>query len=594
MQEYHSPGTSPVPETGNLTDDVVANARHRGDQVGFSRRVDGQWNDLTYAEFYDDVLAAAKGLLAAGVQPGDPVALISRTRLEWTVLDYAIWFAGAATVPIYETSSSDQIHHILSDSGAVLAFAETADHVQRIHTKDDAFTRLRRVLCIDSGDLAAFLDAGAHVTQQEVAARRDAVGPGDLATVIYTSGTTGPPKGCALTHANFLVEIDAATQALDTLFDADGSSTLLFLPLAHVFARIIALGCVRMRVRLGLSADIKALPQDLAAFQPTFLLAVPRVFEKVFNQASQQATAAGRGRIFDAAANAAVAYSEALGGRGPGLLLRARHRLFEALVYGRVRHALGGATEYAVSGGAPLGERLAHFFRGIGVPVLEGYGLTETTAALTVNTPNAHRIGTVGKPLPGTAVRVADDGELCFRGGQVFAGYWHNEQATAEVFADGWFRSGDLGEVDDDGFVRVTGRQKEILVTAGGKNVAPGVLEDRVRAHPLVGQCLVVGDGRPFVAALVTLDTETLPEWARAREKAYDLATLAADPDVREEVQRAVDDANQAVSRAEGIRTFTILSTDWSQASGEVTPTLKLKRNVVLQNFHDVVESMYL
>ena len=419
--------------------------------------------------------------------------------------------------------------------------------------------------------------------------------PQSVATLIYTSGTTGRPKGCMLTHGNFMFELGVATGILDELFELDDASTLLFLPLAHVFARIIQIGSVQSRVRLGHSADIKNLVDDLAVFQPTFILAVPRVFEKVFNTASQRAVADGRGKIFDVAVNTAVAYSQAQDRSGPGPLLRARHRLFDRLVYSKLRAALGGRTQYAVSGGAPLGERLAHFFRGIGLPVLEGYGLTETTAALTVNLPGAQRIGTVGKPIPGTSVRVADDGELQFRGGQVFVGYLGNDEATAAaVDAEGWFSTGDVGEIDDDGFVRITGRKKEILVTAGGKNVAPAVLEDRIRAHPLVSQCMVVGDGRPFVAALVTIDPEALPAWRESHGKTGDLATLTRDPDLLAEVQTAIDDANAAVSRAEAIRKFAILPVDWTEETGELTPTLKLRRTVVMRAFHDEVETLYM
>jgi len=415
--------------------------------------------------------------------------------------------------------------------------------------------------------------------------------------VIYTSGTTGRPKGCMLTHANFMFELGVAVQILDDLFDADDAGTLLFLPLAHIFARIIQVGAIKRRVRLGHSSDIKNLVADLQAFQPTFVLAVPRVFEKVFNSASQRALADNRGRIFDAAVSTAIAYSRALDRSGPGPLLRVRHAMFDRFVYRRVLTALGGRAQYAISGGAPLGERLAHFFRGIGLPVLEGYGLTETTAAVTVNLPGAQRIGTVGQPLPGTDVRVADDGELMFRGGQVFAGYWRSGADNAvpqeAVDAQGWFRTGDLGEVDDDGFVRITGRKKEILVTAGGKNVAPAVLEDRVRSHPLVSQAMVVGEAKPFVAALVTLDVEAAESWLRDQGRSAKIGDLVNDPGLRGEIQQAIDDANSAVSRAEAIRKFAILPVDWTEQTGELTPTLKLKRNVVMSAFHDDVEALY-
>jgi long-chain acyl-CoA synthetase len=594
VREYAQPPLQPVPTSGNLTDDVVNNAREYADAVVFSRRSGTAWVDVTASEFHDEVIAVAKGFIAAGVERGDRVAIISSTRYEWTVLDYAIWFAGAASVPIYETSAPDQIAWILADAGVVLAFAETADHEERIAKNRSELPGLANVVGIDAGDLDGFIARGSGISNAVLEHRRTDIGPKDLATLIYTSGTTGRPKGCELTHANFMFELGVAVAILDELFDADRSSTLLFLPLAHVFARIIEIGCVKRRVRIGHSSDVKNLLDDLAAFKPTFILAVPRVFEKVFNTASQRAAAAGKGKIFDAAAVVAIAHSRALDRSGPGPLLRLRHALFRRLVYAKLLAALGGETRYAVSGGAPLGERLAHFYRGIGLPVLEGYGLTETTGALTVNLPDDQRIGTVGRPFPGTSVRVDDDGELLFRGGQVFRGYWNEPAATASALADGWFRTGDVGEVDDDGFVRITGRKKEILVTAGGKNVAPTVLEDRIRAHALISQCLVVGDGKPFVAALVTLDEEALATWTETKGKSGNAAQLATDPDVLAAVQEAIDDANAAVSQAESVRKFKILPRDWAEETGELTPTLKVKRAIVMQRHHLDIESLYL
>ncbi len=362
-----------------------------------------------------------------------------------------------------------------------------------------------------------------------------------------------------------------------------------------MFARIIQVGCVKSRARMGHSADIKNLVADLGEFEPTFILAVPRVFEKVFNTASQRATADGRGKVFDRAADVAIAWSRALDGKKVPVRLRAQHALFDRLVYGKLRQALGGSCAYAISGGAPLGERLGHFYRGIGLTVLEGYGLTETTAALTANLPDATKIGTVGRPLPGTAVRVADDGELLFRGGQVFAGYWGNESATSEALdRDGWFHTGDVGEVDDEGFVRITGRKKEILVTAGGKNVAPAVLEDRLRAHALVDQCLVVGDGQPFIGALVTIDRESYAAWAEVHDKPRRVADAVDDADLVAAVQAGVDDANKAVSKAEAIRKFTILPGEWTEEGGQLTPSLKLKRNVVVREARGEIEALYL
>lgn len=590
--------TTEIPTTGNLTDDVVVNAREAGSTVQFSRRGDGPdqaWQDVTAAEFLAEVTAVAKGLVAAGIEVGDRVALISKTRYEWTLFDYAIWFAGAVTVPIYETSSAEQVQWILGDSGARAVVAETADHLARVREIRGDLEDLNHVWSITDNAVDTLSRLGGDISDEELEKRRTTATPLDVATLIYTSGTTGRPKGCMLTHGNFMFELGVAVDELEKLFLEQKAATLLFLPLAHVFARIIQVGCIKSRTRLGHSADIKQLLPDLAEFKPTFILAVPRVFEKVFNTASQRATADGRGKIFDAAAETAIAYSRGIERGKIPVRVRAKHAVFDRLVYGKLRTALGGECLYAVSGGAPLGERLGHFYRGIGLVVLEGYGLTETTAALSANLPDATKIGTVGRPLPGTAVRVADDGELLFRGGQVMAGYWRNEAATAEVMeGDGWFHTGDLGEVDDEGFVRITGRKKEILVTAGGKNVAPAVLEDRLRGHLLVDQCIVVGDGQPFIAALVTLDRDSVPVWAEQHGKSANIADLVDDPDLRAEVEAAVEDANKAVSKAESIRKFTILADEWTEEGGQLTPSLKLKRNVVMRECKDEVAALYL
>ncbi len=604
MREFSTPLSGPlsagIPATGNLTDDVVRNAAEAPDAVAFGRRPAGSedWQDVTAGEFLEEVRGVAKGLMAAGVGAGDRVAIISRTRYEWTLVDYAIWFAGAVSVPVYETSSSEQVAHILRDSGASAVIAETQTHLTRVAEVRAGLEELRHVWSIDGDAVGELTRLGAGIADADLETRRTSATPLDLATIIYTSGTTGSPKGCMLTHGNFLTELGVAVQELDALFTADDASTLLFLPLAHVFARIIQIGAVKARVRLGHSADIKNLVRDLGEFHPTFVLAVPRVFEKVFNTASQNATAEGRGRIFDRAAEVAIAWSRGLDRGKPSVAVRAQHAAFSRLVYGRLRTALGGRCEYAVSGGAPLGERLGHFYRGIGLVVLEGYGLTETTAALTVNTPDAVKIGTVGRPLPGTTVRVADDGELLFQGGQVFAGYWPGddaaEAATAEVLEpDGWFHTGDVGEIDDEGFVRITGRKKEILVTAGGKNVAPAVLEDRLRAHPLVSQCMVVGDGRPFIGALITLDEDAVAAWATAHGKSPVPADLVDDPDLHAELDEAVEEANKAVSKAESIRKYAVLPTDWTEEGGQLTPSLKLKRDVVMRQHRDDVADLY-
>ncbi len=606
MREYSTPLTVTVPAGGSLTDDIVANGEQHPDAPALSRRAapGAPWTDVTAAQFLAEVRATAKGLLAAGIEAGDRVALLSKTRYEWTLLDYAIWYAGAVTVPVYETSSEEQVRWILADSGARAVVVETPVHaalveglrtgwgdevhVDRLWTRDPTDTDT------DTGAVAQLAAAGREVDDEVLEARRAGVGPDDLATIIYTSGTTGRPKGCVLTHGNFMFELQVATSDLAPLFDTENASTLLFLPLAHVFARVIQVGAVKQRVRLGHSADIRRLVEDLGEFRPTFVLAVPRVFEKVFNTASQRAASEGRGRIFDRATDVAISYSQALDRGRVGPLLRAQHAVFDRLVYERLRGALGGSCRYAVSGGAPLGERLGHFYRGIGLPVLEGYGLTETTAAVTANLPDSLRVGTVGRPLTGTSVRVDDDGELLVRGGQVLHSYWRNEEATREVLGDdGWLRTGDLGEIDAEGYVRVTGRKKEIIVTAGGKNVAPAVLEDRLRAHHLVSQCMVVGDGKPYVAALVTLDAEALAVWADQHGRSGSVAVLARDPQLLEAVQDAVDDANKAVSQAESIRRFTVLPTDWTEETGELTPSLKLRRNVVMREYRRQVQDLY-
>jgi long-chain acyl-CoA synthetase len=602
VREYSTPSVIEIPTTGNLTDDVVTNGTDHADDVVLARYADGDWVDVTAAQFLSEVRAVAKGLVAAGIEAGDRVALISRTRYEWTLVDYAIWFAGAVTVPVYETSSAEQVGWILRDSGATAVVAEGAAHLARVNEVRGDLEELRHVWSIDDNAVEVLSRLGADVSDDDLEERRRSATPLDLATLIYTSGTTGRPKGCMLTHGNFMTELGVATEELSALFDPasqeDGPdvepSTLLFLPLAHVFARIIQVGAIKRRVRLGHTSDIPHLVDRLQEFRPTFVLAVPRVFEKVFNTASQRATADGKGGVFDRAARCAIDWSRAQDkGRVP-LRLRAEHAFFARTVYPRLQQAMGGQCRHAISGGAPLGERLAHFYRGIGLTILEGYGLTETTAALTVNLPDALKVGTVGRPLPGTTVRVAEDGELLFTGGQVFAGYWNDESATREVLErDGWFHTGDVGEVDDEGFVRITGRKKEIIVTAGGKNVSPAVLEDRVRAHALVSQCLVVGDGQPFVAALVTLDADSVTPWAEERGKPTDPARLTDDEELLAAIQAAVDDANQAVSKAESIRKFVVLPHDWTEEGGQLTPSLKLKRSVVTREERDEIAALY-
>lgn len=557
--EFTSPPAVVIGDHQRLTDPVWSNAETYPDFLQFAP-------DITAARFRDDVAAVAGGLLAAGVKPGDRVALMSKTRYEWTLIDYAIWAAGAVTVPIYETSSAEQVSWILSDSGAVGVFAENP----------------------------ALLPSSPGLTVWKVDA--PPLGPpvktphggsaDDPATIVYTSGTTGQPKGCVLTHRNMLSDIGNAIPALHQLFEK-GASTVLFLPLAHAFARLLQIGVVQGRITTMHTADVKNLVADLGTFKPTFLLSVPRVFEKVYNGAKQRAHADGKGKIFDRAEKVAIAYSEAVDSpKGAGLALSLQHKLFDRLVYSRLRAAMGGRCARAISGGAPLGTRLGHFFRGVGVLVLEGYGLTETSPAITFNREGTQRIGSVGQPLPGVAIRIAADGEVLARGEVIFSGYWNNPAATAEVIdEDGWFHTGDLGTLDGDGFLTITGRKKEIIVTAGGKNVAPAQLEDRVRANPLVSQCMVIGDRQPFIAALITIDPEAIADRT--------IEDVTRDPQLRAEIQLAVDEANKAVSKAEAIKVFRILPRDFTEATGELTPSLKVKRAVVMKEYADEIEAIY-
>ncbi|MCW2637602.1 MAG: AMP-dependent synthetase and ligase [Blastococcus sp.] len=595
MREYSVPATTEVGPDEALTDMLAENVAEHGDEVGLRVRRNGQWQDVTWKEFGDQVRGVAKGLIAAGVAPGDRVALQAKTRYEWTVCDFAIWTAGAVVVPIYETSSSDQVAWILSDSEATAAIVERDEHATAVESVREQAPSLGPVYVLDDDAVGTLTQAGKDVPDSRLDDRRATLGADSLATLIYTSGTTGRPKGCELTHGNFLFEVGNGMSLLGRFMNVQGS-LLLFIPLAHVLARVIQVGAVKTRTVIGHTPDVSNLLGDLAEFKPTFVLDVPRVFEKVFNGAKGKAEAAGKGKIFDKAAQVAMDWSRAQDDGGPGLALKAQHALFDKLVYGKLRSALGGRCMGAISGGAPLGERLGHFFRGIGVPVFEGYGLTETTAAAAVNHDDAFRIGTVGRPLPGVAACIADDGEILLRGGVVMRGYWKNDEATREnIDTDGWFHTGDLGEIDSDGFLKITGRKKEILVTAGGKNVAPAVLEDRLRSHRLISQCIVVGDQRPFIGALITLDEEALPGWLEAKGKAGDLtpAQLQDDEELLAEIDTAVTDANKAVSQAEAIKKFRVLGTDFTEDNGMLTPSLKLKRSVVMKEFGNEVEALY-
>jgi long-chain acyl-CoA synthetase len=565
------------------------------DVVLFRRHVEGRWQDVAAGQWRTEVEGVANGLVAAGVQPGDRVAVMSRTRYEWTLVDFAIWSAGAVCVPVYETSSAEQVEWILADSGAVGAVVEHGEHAALVKSVRDRAASLRNVWVIDDDAVALLTASGSEADPAALDDRRAALSPDSLATLIYTSGTTGRPKGVELTHGNLLFDARSAVDALDALFEVSEGSTLLFLPLAHVFARTIQVACVDSGITLGHSPDVSRLAHDLRDFRPTFVLAVPRVFEKIYNGAANKAAVDGRARVFSVAADTAIAFSKARDtGRIPPLL-RARHRVLDRLVYAKLRQAMGGNVEWAISGGAALGARLGHFFRGAGVTVLEGYGLTETSAASTVNTPTRQRIGTVGRALPGTHIAIAGDGEVLLRGPHIMRGYWNQPKATAEAIdADGWLHTGDLGSLDAEGYLTITGRKKEILVTAGGKNVAPGGLEDRLRSHPLVSQALVVGDGRPFVAALITLDADAVAQWCEDRGRTpVPVAALVEDPALLATVQEAVDAANASVSHAEAVKRFRLLADDFTEQGGELTPTLKVRRHVVEARHAADVESLY-
>ena len=595
MLEYHVPSEMPALTKSNTADFAYARAESNPSAVALRRHDGSGWADVTIAEFARQVTAVAKGLMAAGIGRGERVAVMSKTRYEWSLVDFAIFAAGAVVVPVYETSSAEQIEWILSDSGAKAAFVETAEHGSLMGSVRDRAPALGPIWQFDDGGIETVAGLGGSVTDAEADFRRRSVGPEDLASIIYTSGTTGRPKGCRIVHRNFVSEVDELLTVLRSFFN-DTASTLLFLPIAHVFGRVIHIGAIAAGCTLGHS-EVQHLLDDLASFKPTFVLAVPRVFEKVYNGAKQKAHGDGKGKIFDLSESVAIRWSEATAdGRKAPLGLSVQHAIFDKLVYAKLRAAMGGSCRAAVSGGAPLGSRLGHFFRGVGVTIYEGYGLTETTAGITVNSPDHLRIGTVGRPVPATTVRVADDGELLFKSNVVFDGYWNNEAATQDAIDDdGWFHTGDVGEIDPDGFVKITGRKKEIIVTAGGKNVAPAVLEDRVRAHWLISQCLVVGDAQPFIAALITIDPEAWPAWLqqRGRPATTTVAEMAADPRLVAEVQTAIDEANKAVSHAESIRKFTILPEDWTEAGGQITPSLKLKRNVVLKEQSEQIAQLY-
>lgn len=598
MRELAVPPLAAVPDSGGLADVVFLNAEEAPTDVVFRRKAGGAWRDVTAEQFRAEVVEVAKGLVASGVGPGDRVGILAANCYEWTLFDFAVWVAGAASVPIYVTSSAEQIEWMLSDSGAVAVIAENAPLAERVESVRDKLGELKHIWRIDDKAVETLVEAGKDVADEVVEERRAAVRPDDLATLIYTSGTTGRPKGVVLTHRNLYAACRNGVEYLSVLFKGDGTveaaTTLLFLPLAHVFGRMVEIAAFMARSTLGHWSDVKTLTDNLAAFKPTYLLSVPYVLEKVYNGARQKAHAGGKGKIFDLAAATAIEYSEADGRAGLGLKIK--HAVFDRLVYSKLRAALGGQVKYVISGGAALGTRLTHFFRGVGIIVLEGYGLTESSAASVVNSPALVKPGTVGRPLPGTAVRISEDGEIQLKGEGIFTKYWQNETATSDAIdGDDWFATGDLGELDDDGYLRITGRKKEILVTSGGKNVAPSVIEDRIAAHPLVGQALVVGDGQKYIAALITIDQDYFSFWKSTAGKAETATVrdLVDDPDLTAEIQRAVDEGNLAVSKAESVRKFRILDTEFNPENGYLTPSLKLKRNIIMKDFAKEVEALY-
>ncbi|AYJ50763.1 long-chain fatty acid--CoA ligase [Rhodococcus sp. P1Y] len=588
------PASFTIPDDASMADTVFRYEKEAPNLVPFQRLVNGTWTDVLASTFAKEVAAVAKGLIASGVELGDRVAILSATRYEWVVLDYAIWTAGGVTVAIYETSSADQAQWILEDSATKLLVLETPAHASALEEVTRGAADLREVLQIDAGAIDELTTRGAGVSDEDLHTRRHQVTAASPATLIYTSGTTGRPKGVQLTHSNFYAEVQATKLALHDSMK-EGNRTLMFLPMAHVFARAVSFGAFESKATIGHTSDVTTLLDQFASFKPDFILSVPRVFEKVYNSAKQKAHDGGKGSIFDKAAATAIEWSEAQDKGGAGLVLNLKHTVFDKLVYSKLRAALGGNCDRAVSGGAPLGARLGHFFRGVGIPVYEGYGLTETSAAITVNTTAEQRIGSVGKPINGHAAKIAEDGELLLKGPVVFGGYWHNDKATAESIVDGWFHTGDLGAIDQDGYVSITGRKKEIIVTAGGKNVAPAVLEDALRSHALISQTLVVGDAKPFIGALITLDPEALPGWKERHGIAEDISfdDLKKNADLVAEIDKAVADANKKVSNAEQIKKYSILELDFTVETGELTPTMKLKRNVIHSERGAEIEAIY-
>ena len=595
MKTFDVPAHVLSDENDNITDLLAERVRRTPNLALFSiQDASGTWRDVTAKEFETEVIALAKGMMQQGIKAGDAVAIMAHTSYSWTLIDFALWYCGAVGVAIYETSAPAQMEWILSNSESVGLWVESADQEVRFDQIKQNTPTVKRVWRIDRGDIAQVSQTGETVSDSDLQARRRSAKLADLSTLIYTSGTTGQPKGCELTHRGFVeLSRNAVIELPQVLYE--GASTLLFLPLAHVFARFISVIAIHAGVKVGHQPDAKNIAPAMQSFHPNWLLAVPRVFEKVYSSAEQRAEAGGKGKIFRRAADVAIAWSRANEAGKIGFGLALQHKLFDVLVYKKLREAMGGRVQYAVSGGGPLGERLAHFFRAIGLTVLEGYGMTETTAPATIGRVGAARIGKVGFPLPGTGVAIADDGEILMRGFNILRGYWKNEKATKETIIDGWLHSGDIGELDDDGYLKITGRKKELIITAGGKNVAPAPLEDPLRANPLISQAVVLGDNQPFIAALISLDAEMLPIWLanNGGNTGMSVADASKSPIIIKEVQRAIDEVNKNVSQAESIRKFAIISSELTEDSGHITPSLKIKRAQVMKDFAPVIDDLY-
>jgi long-chain acyl-CoA synthetase len=596
MRSYELPSLVETAANENITDLLLNRVRKTPNIPLFAiEKTPGVWTDVSAKDFQEQVKDLAKGFIASGIRPGDAVGIMSRTRYEWALVDFALWFAGAVSVPIYETSAPAQIEWVLSDSDAVALIIENSEHQKRFESIKAMVPSVKKVWKLEDDSLVKLVADGKDISDDQLEKARASLNLDSLATIIYTSGTTGKPKGCELLHRGF---VDLSKNAMLELPEVvkEGTATVLFLPLAHVYARFISILCVHAGIKVGHQPDTTNVAAAMQSFHPDFLLAVPRVFEKVYNSAEQKAEAGGKGKIFRKAVQVAIDYSRGLDKKGgPSLLLKVEHKLFDILVYKKLRAAMGGKVKYAVSGGAPLGERLGHFFRSIGLIVLEGYGLTETSAPAMIGRATDAKIGKVGRVLPGCAVKIADDGEILLKGSNVLRGYWKNPEATKATMEGDWFKTGDIGELDDEGFITITGRKKELIVTAGGKNVAPTALEDPLRASPIIGQAVVIGDQRPFVAALLSLDPEMMPVWLANNGQPSDLtlSQAAKNPRVLQELQKAVDEVNSTVSNAEAIKKFEVIDSELSEKSGHLTPSLKIKREAVTRDFAPIIEQIY-